>query len=182
MSYSFSKVCSNVLPAGIYKAQISDVRFKSSSDGSTQYNMEVRYVISEGPYAKRTVVDTIYEKAFSFRLKPFLTAIGIDMAREFETAKELYNYGICESKDKFVMIEVGVRTYNGNEYNEIRTWAPVASSTTTADEVLKEFAASPNVMPKMPHIDDLPEPEASGTTPDVAADPIAQINGDDLPF
>ena len=175
MGFSFSNVCRNVLPVGTYKVQISDIKFKSNDKGT--YNMEVHYVVVEGAYEKRTLVDTIYEKSFSFRLKPFLTAIGIDLAREFETAKELYEYGVRAAKGKIIMAEVGVRTYNGNEYNEVKTWAPVASSTTTIDDVMAEFGTAPNVMPKAPHIDDIPE--AIG---DSDFTPIADIADDDMPF
>lgn len=173
MAFSFSNVCRNVIPAGTYEVQISDIKFKESDKG--QYNLEVHYVIVKGAYEKRTIVDTIYEKAFSFRLKPFLTAVGVDLAREFETAKELYEYGIRTSKGKIIMAEIGVRTYNGNEYNEVKTWAPVASSTTSIDDVMAEFGVSPNVMPKAPRIDDIP---------DAASDfePIADIADDEMPF
>lgn len=174
MGFSFSNVCRNVLPAGTYKVQISDIKFKSNDKGT--YNMEVHYVVADGAYEKRTLVDTIYEKSFSFRLKPFLTAIGIDLAREFETAKELYEYGVRAAKGKIVMAEVGVRTYNGNEYNEVKTWAPVASSTTTIDDVMAEFGTTPNVMPKAPRIDNIPESDDSEFVP------IADITDDDMPF
>lgn len=175
MSYSFSRVCSNTIPAGLYKAQISDIKFKESNDHSTQFNMEVRYVISEGAFAKRTIVDTIYEKAFSFRLKPFLSAVGIDFAREFDTAKELYEYGIREAKGKFVMLEIGIRTYNGAEYNDVKSWAAIASSTTTAEDVLKEFATTPD-MPAMPKM-----PEDGAEKDDF--EPVAEVESeDDLPF
>lgn len=178
MAFSFNNVCRNVIPAGTYKVQISDIKFKEDASKTTQYNMEVHYVVSDGAYAKRTVIDTIYEKAFSFRLKPFLTAIGIDLHREFETTKELYDYGIRTAKGKFVMAEIGVRTYNGNEYNEIKTWAPLPSSTTTADDVMAEFDTSPDTLPKAPRIDDIPEaPSFDG---DYA--PIADVAADDLPF
>lgn len=174
MGFSFSNVCRNVLPAGTYKVQISDIKFKSNDKGT--YNMEVHYVVAEGAYEKRTFIDTLYEKSFSFRLKPFLTAIGIDLAREFETAKELYEYGVRAAKGKIIMAEVGVRTYNGNEYNEVKTWAPVASSTTTIDDVMAEFGTSPNVMPKAPHIDEIPQMS------DAEFVPIAEISDEDMPF
>ena len=155
--------------------QISDINFKESGD--SKYNMTVHYVVADGAYAKRTVVDTIYEKAFSFRLKPFLMALGIDFAREFETAKELYEYGIRTAKGKFLMVEIGIRTYNGNEYNEVKTWAPLPSSTTSAEDVMAEFETSPDTIPKTPHIDDLPQ-----TSDEEEFAPIADIADDDLPF
>ncbi len=178
MGFSFKKVCSNVIPVGTYKAQITDIKFKESSDKATHYNMEVHYAISDGPYAKRTVIDTIYEKAFAFRLKPFLTAIGADLNREFETAKELYDYGIRQAKGKFVMLEVGIRTYNGNEYNEVKGWSPIPSSSTTAEDVMAEFDVNPTEMlPKTPRISDLPE-----SSSDDDFTPIADVDDVDLPF
>lgn len=177
MAFSFDKVCTNVVPKGTYKAQIADVTFKTSSTGETSNDMVVRYVITEGEYAKRTVIDTIYEKAFSFRLKPFLKAAGIDTAREFETAKELYNYGIREAKGKSVMLTVGTREYNGNTYNQVDSVAPLPSSTTSMDDVMKEFDMSPEVMPHKPTIENL---EVNENVEDAA--PIAKINDEDFPF
>lgn len=178
MGFSFKKVCSNVIPVGTYKAQITDIRFKESGDKSTHFNMEVHYSISDGPYAKRTIIDTIYEKAFAFRLKPFLTAIGADLNREFETARELYDYGIRQAKGKFVMLEVGIRTYNGNEYNEVKGWAPIPSSSTTADDVMAEFDVSPaEMLPKTPRLSDFPDETASDDFT-----PIADVDDVDLPF
>lgn len=178
MGFSFKKVCSNVVPVGTYKAQITEVKFKDSGDKSTHYNMEVHYAIADGPFAKRTVIDTIYEKAFAFRLKPFLTAIDADLNREFETAKELYEYGIRQAKGKFVMLEIGIRTYNGNEYNEVKGWAPIPSSTTTAEDVMAEFDVSPmEMLPKAPKLSDFPDETASDDFV-----PIAEVEDSDLPF
>lgn len=173
MGFSFNKVCSNVIPKGTYKAQITDIKFKTSSSSETSYDMEVRYAISEGTYAKRTLVDFISEKAFSFRLKPFLTAIGADLNREFSSIKELYEYGISTAKNKFVMIEVGTRTYNGNEYNNIVTWAPLPGSSTSIDDVLNEFDSSPELTPEKPTVADIP---------DISIEPTIEVQDDDMPF
>lgn len=173
MGFSFNKVCSNVVPKGTYKAQITDIKFKTSSSSETSYDMEVRYAISEGAYAKRTLVDFMSEKAFSFRLKPFLTAIGADLNREFSSIKELYEYGISTAKNKFVMIEVGTRTYNGNEYNNIVTWAPLPGSSTSIDDVLNEFDSSPELTPEKPTVADIP---------DISIEPTIEVQDDDMPF
>lgn len=177
MAFSFDKVCTNVIPKGTYKAQIADVTFKTSATGETSNDMVVRYLITEGEYAKRTIIDTIYEKAFSFRLKPFLKAAGIDTAREFDTTRELYNYGVREAKGKNVMITVGTREYNGNTYNQIDSVAPMPSSTTSAEDVMKEFDMSPEVMPAKPKVTDLEDI----AIPDSVV-PTAEVNDDDLPF
>lgn len=176
MGFSFNKVCSNTIPKGTYKAQVTDIKFKTSSSSETSYDMEVKYTISDGPYAKRVINDFMSEKAFSFRLKPFLTAIGADLNREFDSAKELYEYGITTAKGKFVMIEVGTRTYNGNEYNNIVTWAPLPGSSTTVEDVLSEFSSSPELTPDKPTIADIPDLGSDD------AEPVAEVSDDDLPF
>ena len=177
MAFSFDKVCTNVIPKGTYKAQISEVSFKTSASGETTNDMVVRYVITEGEYAKRTVIDTIYEKAFSFRLKPSLKAAGVDTAREFDTSRELYAYGVREAKGKTVMITVNTREYNGNTYNQIDSVAPVPSSTTSVEDVMEEFNMSPEVMPARPKVTDLEDI----AIPDTVV-PTAEVNDDDLPF
>lgn len=176
MSYSFNKVCSNTIPKGTYKAQITEIKFKTSSSSETSYDMEVSYTIAEGSFAKRVVKDFMSEKAFSFRLKPFLTAIGADLNREFDSMKELYEYGISVAKGKFVMVEIGVRTYNGNDYNNIVTWAPLPGSSTSVEDVLNEFSSSPNLTPDKPTISDIPDISSD------VAEPVAEVSDDDMPF
>lgn len=174
MGFSFNKICSNTIPKGTYKAQVTNIEFKSSSTKNESYDMEVTYTIAEGAYAKRVIKDFMSEKAFSFRLKPFLTAIGADLNREFDSARDLYNYGISTAKGKFVMLEVGTRMYNGNEYNNVTNWAPLPGSTTTADDVLSAFATTPDLTPEKPTLSDIP---------DISADePTAEIDDNDLPF
>ena len=62
--FSFNKVCSNTIPKGTYKAQITDIKFKTSSASETSYDMEVKYTIAEGTFAKRVITDFMSEKAF----------------------------------------------------------------------------------------------------------------------
>jgi hypothetical protein len=169
-------VCSNTIPKGTYKAQITEIKFKTSSSSETSYDMEVSYTIAEGAFAKRVVKDFMSEKAFSFRLKPFLTAIAADLNREFDSVRELYEYGIATAKGKFVMVEIGTRTYNGNEYNNIVTWAPLPGSSTSVDDVLNEFKSSPELTPDKPTISDIPSFGAD------EAEPVAEVSDDDMPF
>lgn len=157
MGYSFDKVCRNTLPKGTYKLQITDIDFKTSGTKDTGHDMVIRLTVVEGTMAKKTLVDTIYENAFGFRLKPFLKAAGVDTSREFASAVELYNYGIKEAKGKIVMAEIDTRTYNGNEYNNIKSYAPVAGSTTSVDDVIAEFATDPNLTKEAPKVTDLPD-------------------------
>lgn len=177
MAFSFNNVCRNTLPAGTYEVQINEVKIKCDPAKGVMNNLEVHYVVSKGSYAKRTLVDTIHEKAFSFRLKPFLTAVGVDFNREFDTAKEMYEYCAAIAKGKTILVEVGERTYNGNVYNEVKSWSPMPSSTTSVEDVMSEFNTIPDAMPKAPRIDDLPMPSFDG---DYA--PIAEIVDEDLPF
>lgn len=174
--FSFNKVCSNTIPKGTYKAQITDIKFKTSSASETSYDMEVKYTIAEGTFAKRVITDFMSEKAFSFRLKPFLTAVGADLNREFDSVKELYEYGITAAKGKFLMIEVGTRTYNGNEYNNIVTWAPLPGSSTSIEDVLDEFKTSPELTPDKPTVSDIPDISSD------TMEPVADVTDDDLPF
>ena len=132
---SFNSLCSNTLPDGTYKVQITDITFKRSNTNEDSNNLVVHYMITEGPLAKKTLIDTIFEKTFSWRLKPFLEACGIDTAREFATTKELFNYGISNAKGKIIMIEVGTRMYNGTKYNDVKNFAALPGSTTSASEV-----------------------------------------------
>lgn len=178
MAFSFNNVCRNTLPAGTYEVQISEVKIKGKPEQGVNYNLEVHYTVTKGAYAKRTLIDTIFEKSFSFRLKPFLSAIGIDFNREFDTTKELYEYGAKMAKGKTILVDVGERTYNGNVYNEVKSWSPMPSSTTSVEDVISEFATNPDVMPKAPRIDDIPPaPSFDG---DYA--PIAEIVEEDFPF
>ena len=157
MGYSFKKVCQNTLPVGTYKVQIADIKFKTSGTAVESYDMQVTYTVIEGPYTKRNVIDTIYEKSFSFRLMPFLKACGIDVDREFTTAKELYNYGIKEAKGKVLMLEVTTREYNGMLYNNVKGWSHLPGSSTSAAEVINEFASdelTPEAMPENPTVAD----------------------------
>lgn len=142
MGFSFNDLCSNLLPSGRVKAQVTDIKFKVSPTGEASNDIVVNYTIAEGASAKRVLTDTLYEKAASFRLKPFLVACKVDMNRQFATKEELYQFGLKEAKGKFIMIDIGVKTYNGKQYNEITNYYPLPDSSTTADEALAEFGAS----------------------------------------
>ena len=132
---SFNDLCVNTLPDGVYKAQVTDINLKVSKNSDTSNDLVVHYTIVEGPLAKKTLIDTIFEKTFSWRLKPFLEACGLDMNKEFATSKELFNYGLSTAKGKIIMIEVGTRMYNGTKYNNVTGFSALPGSTTTADEV-----------------------------------------------
>lgn len=144
MSFSFKTLCSNLIPVGKYKAQVTDMKF--AAGGSR--NILVTFTIAEGPYAKRTHIETISEKAYAFRLLPILKACKVDVDREFGTSEELYKYGFAAAKGKTIMIDVGTRTYNGQEYNNITDCSPLADSTVSAEDVLESFGEVPEVKGK----------------------------------
>jgi hypothetical protein len=170
MAYSFNKLLSSILPAGTYKVVVDDAKFKTGKMGEESNDILVVFKVIEGPYAKRNVLHTIYEKAFSFRLPGFLKAAKVDMGREFTTAKELYSYGIKEAKGKVMQIEVGVRTYNGNDYNDVLKFIPTTSSTTTVEDVTKQFG----------NIDLRQTLNKVADNSDDSSD--VEISADDLPF
>lgn len=141
MSFSFKSVCSNLIPVGKYKAQVTDMKF--AAGGSK--NILVTLTILEGPYAKRVHIETIPEKAYSFRLMPVLKACKVDVDREFATAEELYKFGFASAKGKTIMIDMGIRTYNGQEYNNVSDFSPLPDSTVSTDDVAKLLDEDPEV-------------------------------------
>ena len=179
MTYSFNKICSNLIPAGKYKVQVTDVKFKTNTTGESTKDIAITYTIVDGPFAKKTVLDTIYEKAFSFRLKPFLMACKIDMAREFATAEEMYNYGLKEAKGKIVMIDLAVRAYNGNDYNNVTSVYPLPGSTTSSTDVLKNFNVEPSVRANV-DINDICETNISTPKEDEDKEPSLEADTNDI--
>lgn len=142
MAFSFNDLCSNLIPDGRVKAQVTDLKFKVTATGESSNDIQVTFTIVEGPAAKKVHTETLYEKAASFRLKPFLVACKVDMNRQFATKEELYQFGLKEAKGKIIMIDIGHKTYNGKDYNEIKEFLPLPGSTSTADEALAEFGAT----------------------------------------
>lgn len=170
MPYSFEKLCSNTVPAGTYKVQVTDVKLTASATGGTGKNFAVTYTIAEGPMAKKTITDTIFEKAYSFRLKPFLNACGVDLRREFATTEELIQYGANQAKGKIITVNVTTRLYNGKEYNNVDSWQALPESRVSSADVLKEFG-------------DIPTGRAEpAPTSETIAEPSADIVEDTLPF
>lgn len=176
MAFSFNKLCSNVLPKGTYKVIVDNINFKTSGTGALSNDMVVHYTVAEGPYAKRPLNETISEKAFSFKLKPFLKATGVDLNKEFATASELYNYGIKAAKGKILMVDVDIRNYNGTDYNQIKDYKPLPTSITSSEEVLAEFETSPELQPEKPTLGDIPVIDTASEMPTI------NVEDDDLPF
>lgn len=174
---SFSKLCSDTLPAGTYKAQVTDVKLSASATGEAGRNFAVKYTIVEGPYAKRTLNDTIFEKAYTFRLMPFLQACGVDVNREFASVEELLQYGANQAKGKILNIEVEIRPYNGKEYNNVRTWIPLPESKVSEADVLAEFDEVPAAKAAKPA-----EEVAEAAIAEATEEPSIDVVDDDIPF
>ena len=175
MSFSFNKICSNTIPEGKYKVQVTDVKFKTSSTGASSNDLVVHLTIVDGECAKRVVQDTILEKTFSWRLKPFLTACGIDMNREFTSARELYEYGIKSAKGKIILADIIIKPYNGQEYNNIKDYAPLPGSTTSVEDVMAEFDTPMSTVSDKPTVDEIPDLGEMDS-------PVASVSEDDYPF
>lgn len=176
MAYSFDKLCSNLIPQGKYKVQVTDLSFRTKPTGEASRDIGVKYTILEGKCAKRVLLDTIFEKTFSFRLKPFLVACGVDTGKEFVTQDELYEYAMKAAKGKNIMIDVVIKVYNGKEYNNISNFYPLPGSTVKADDVVKAMNVNPEVKAEAPKAD---KPAAA---PAPEAEPNVDVVDDDLPF
>lgn len=176
MSFSFKSLCSNLIPVGKYKAQVTNIKF--ASGGSK--NVLVSLTIMEGPYAKRVHVETIPEKAYSFKLMPLLKACKVDVEREFATADELFKFGFANAKMKIINIDMGIRTYNGQEYNNVSDFSPLSDSTTSADEVAAEFGENPTVSGSF--LDEIDEGVSGGENATEAPvnEPELDVNLDDI--
>lgn len=177
MGYSFNSLCTNVVPKGTYKTTIEKMEFVPSAKDPSIYNAKVTLRVTEGIHAKRTVLDTI-STAFPTKLQAFLKAAGVDMAKEFATMQEMYAYGIKAALGKTVMVDVSIRKYNGNDYNQIDDYKPLPGSTTSAADVAAAFGevadVTMEVAPEKATIADLPETISNDEEPSL------DINLDDV--
>lgn len=179
MGFSFKGLCTNVVPKGTYKSTIEKMEFVPSKNDASVYNAKVTFRINEGTYAKRTVLDTI-STAFASKLSSFLTAAGVDMNKEFTSMAELYTFGIKAAVGKAVMIDVSIRKYNGQDYNQVDDYKPLPGSTTSAAEVLAAFntdeVKTEIPEPEKPTVADIPTLDDTGND----AEPSLDINLDDV--
>lgn len=174
MSFSLKSLCSNLIPVGKYKAQVTDMKFAAGGSKSIMITL----TIAEGPYAKRVHIETIPEKAYSFRLMPFLKACKVDVEREFATAEEMYKFAFTSAKGKTVVLDMGVRTYNGQEYNNVTDFSPLPDSTVSADDVAASFGETPEV--KGNSLDGMVEEETNIVDNTPSEEPELDINLDDI--
>lgn len=138
MGISFNDMCSNVLPEGVYKVVVTDIKRKVVNNAQTE-DLIAHYTVVDGKFAKKTLIDNFYRNAFSFRLLPFLNAVDVDTNKEFATTNELLSYGIQNAKNKELMVEVSIKTYNNNKYNEVKTYSKIPGSVTSVEEIAAAF-------------------------------------------
>jgi hypothetical protein len=178
---NFKTLCSNLIPVGTYKAQVTDIKFAAGASK----NVLVTLTIMEVPYAKRTHIENIPEKAYSFRLMPVLKACKVDIDRDFGTAEELFKFGFASAKGKVIMINMGIRTYNGQDYNNVTDFSPLPDSTVSAEDVAASFGETPEVK-AAPKVTELAEEVTSIPEPSTPAADEPELNIDlsdiDSPF
>jgi len=123
------------LPAGEYRAVISDSERKKTKDGESEL-LQVKLQIIEGPFKNRTIIDrfNLWNK------NPAATTIA---QQQFKKVCEAVN--IPKPPDssalhmKPLMIKLAVKEYNGSNQNEVKGYkavtassaAPVVTATTT---------------------------------------------------
>jgi hypothetical protein len=123
------------LPAGEYRAVISDSERKKTKDGESEL-LQVKLQIIEGPFKNRTIIDrfNLWNK------NPAATTIA---QQQFKKVCEAVN--IPKPPDssslhmKPLVIKVAVKEYNGSNQNEVKGYkavtassaAPVVTATTT---------------------------------------------------
>jgi hypothetical protein len=114
------------LPAGEYRAVISDSERKKTKDGESEL-LQVKLQIIEGPFKNRTIIDrfNLWNK------NPAATTIA---QQQFKKVCEAVN--IPKPPDssalhmKPLVIKVAVKEYNGNNQNEVKGYKAVTASST----------------------------------------------------
>ena len=112
------------LPAGEYRAVISDSERKKTKDGESEL-LQVKLQIIEGPFKNRTVIDrfNLWNK------NPEATKIA---QQQFKKVCEAVN--IPKPPDssalhmKPLMVKLAVKEYNGNNQNEVKGYKPATTS------------------------------------------------------
>lgn len=125
------------LPAGEYRAVISESERKKTKDGASEL-LQVKLQIVDGPFKNRTVIDrfNLWNK------NPEATTIA---QQQFKKVCEALN--IIKPADssalhmKPLMIKLAVKEYNGKDQNEVKGYKAALSSSAPA-------AASTGAAPK----------------------------------
>lgn len=118
------------LPAGEYRAVISDSERKKTKDGASEL-LQVKLQIIEGPFKNRTVIDrfNLWNK------NPEATTIA---QQQFKKVCEALN--ISKPPDssalhmKPLMIKLAVKEYNGKDQNEVKGYKAALSSSAPAEK------------------------------------------------
>ena len=116
------------LPAGEYRAVISDSERKKTKDGESEL-LQVKLQIIDGPFKNRTVIDrfNLWNK------NPEATTIA---QQQFKKVCEALN--IIKPADssalhmKPLMIKLAVKEYNGKDQNEVKGYKAALSSSAPA--------------------------------------------------
>ena len=118
------------LPAGEYRAVISDSERKKTKDGASEL-LQVKLQIIEGPFKNRTIIDrfNLWNK------NPEATTIA---QQQFKKVCEALN--ISKPADssalhmKPLMIKLAVKEYNGKDQNEVKGYKAALSSSVPAEK------------------------------------------------
>lgn len=116
------------LPAGEYRAVISDSERKKTKDGASEL-LQVKLQIIEGPFKNRTVIDrfNLWNK------NPEATTIA---QQQFKKVCEALNIiKLADSSAlhmKPLMIKLAVKEYNGKDQNEVKGYRAALSSSAPA--------------------------------------------------
>ncbi len=118
------------LPAGEYRAVISDSERKKTKDGASEL-LQVKLQIIEGPFKNRTIIDrfNLWNK------NPEATNIA---QQQFKKVCEALN--ILKPADssalhmKPLTIKLAVKEYNGKDQNEVKGYKAALSSSAPAEK------------------------------------------------
>jgi hypothetical protein len=125
------------LPAGEYRAVISDSERKKTKDGESEL-LQVKLQIIEGPFKNRTVIDrfNLWNK------NPEATKIAQQQFKKVCEALSILKPADSASLHmKPLMVKLAVKEYNGKDQNEVKGYKAALSSSARA-------AASTGAVPK----------------------------------
>ena len=112
------------LPAGEYRAVISDSERKKTKDGESEL-LQVKLQIIEGPFKNRTVIDrfNLWNK------NPEATKIAQQQFKKVCEALSILKPADSASLHmKPLMIKLAVKEYNGNNQNEVKGYKTATTS------------------------------------------------------
>lgn len=140
--FTLKKLGSRVYPKGTYNVVVDSVKIKENRKDASLKDLMVVFKITDGTHKDKTIVETIYNGAFEFRLAPFAKAIDADLEREFSSMDELLEYVAEKAQGTALTIDLIITSYNGNEYNSVHNFIKGNKSVTSEEEVTKAFELS----------------------------------------